>query len=85
MSMADTPQVYRRGYSGAALSSPSPSVSDPGIHQAPATPHPKPILMVEVTAASVATPNAGYQYLFIDSSNHKLSRKDSTGTVTAIG
>jgi len=38
----------------------------------------------EMTAASAPTPAAGYQNLFIDSSDHKLKRKDSSGAVTAI-
>jgi hypothetical protein len=38
----------------------------------------------EIAAASVATPAAGRQTLFIDSADHKLKRKDSTGTVTII-
>ncbi|MGH6746388.1 phage tail fiber protein [Novosphingobium sp.] len=39
----------------------------------------------ERTAASVPNAPAGAQTLFIDSSDHKLKRKDSNGTVTVIG
>lgn len=39
----------------------------------------------EQTAASVPTPPAGQQTTFIDSADHKLKRKDSSGTVTIIG
>ena len=38
----------------------------------------------EVSAESVATPSAGTQTLFIDSADHKLKRKDSTGIITTI-
>lgn len=40
--------------------------------------------IAEVAAASVATPAAGTQTLFIDTADHKLKRKDSTGAVTVI-
>jgi hypothetical protein len=39
---------------------------------------------VELAAASVLTPAAGQQTLFIDTADHKLKRKDSAGTVTII-
>lgn len=38
----------------------------------------------EATAGSVVAPAVGYQTLFIDSADHKLKRKDSSGTVTII-
>jgi hypothetical protein len=40
--------------------------------------------IVETSAASVPTPASGTQMLFIDTADHKLKRKDSTGTVTII-
>lgn len=41
-------------------------------------------VIVTQTAASVATPPAGYVTLFVDSSNDHISQKDSTGTVTDL-
>jgi hypothetical protein len=38
----------------------------------------------ETAAASISTPASGYQTLFIDTADHKLKRKDSSGTVTTI-
>jgi hypothetical protein len=38
----------------------------------------------EIAAASVASPAAGYQTLFIDTADNKLKRKNSAGTVTII-
>jgi stage V sporulation protein SpoVS/hydrogenase maturation factor len=38
----------------------------------------------EQTASSVPTPAAGEQYTFLDSSDSKFKRKDSTGNVTPI-
>lgn len=38
----------------------------------------------EVASASVASPAAGYQTLFIDTADNKLKRKNSAGTVTII-
>jgi hypothetical protein len=38
-----------------------------------------------IAAASVANPAAGSQTLFIDSADHKLKRKDSSGLVTILG
>jgi hypothetical protein len=35
--------------------------------------------------AEPATPPAGYQALYIDSTSHKLCRKDENGTVVEIG
>lgn len=43
------------------------------------------IAMIEVAAASVSSPAAGRQSLFIDTADHKLKRKDSAGTVVIIG
>jgi hypothetical protein len=43
-----------------------------------------PITVPEIAAASVATPAANLQTLFIDTADHKLKRKDSAGTVTII-
>jgi hypothetical protein len=40
--------------------------------------------LTEVAAASIATPAAGTQTLFIDTADHKLKRKDSSGAVTVI-
>jgi hypothetical protein len=40
--------------------------------------------LVEVAAASVTNPPSGSQVLFIDTADHKLKRKDSSGTVTII-
>lgn len=40
------------------------------------------VLVVEGTAP--ATPAAGDQRLFVDSADHKLKRKDSSGTVTTV-
>jgi hypothetical protein len=42
------------------------------------------LALKEIAAASVATPAAGEQALFIDTADHKLKRKDSSGTVTII-
>jgi hypothetical protein len=42
------------------------------------------VVLPEMTSASVPTPAAGTQALFIDSSDHKLKRKDSSNTVTVI-
>lgn len=42
------------------------------------------ITVPELAAASVANPPAGSQTLFIDTADHKLKRKDSSGTVTII-
>jgi hypothetical protein len=38
----------------------------------------------ELAAGSVSTPASGTQSLFIDTADHKLKRKDSSGTVTII-
>jgi hypothetical protein len=40
--------------------------------------------LIEIAAASVTNAAAGAQKLFIDSADHKLKRKDSSGTVTII-
>jgi len=42
------------------------------------------IVVKESTAAAVANPASTYQALYIDSTSHVLSRKNSSGTVTAI-
>lgn len=39
----------------------------------------------ERAASAVPTPGSGSQRLFIDTADHKLKRKDSSGTVTIIG
>jgi hypothetical protein len=41
--------------------------------------------LTEEPATAVATPGTGTQTLFIDSADHKLKRKDSTGAITVIG
>lgn len=38
----------------------------------------------EQAAGAISTPAAGFQAIFIDTADHKLKRKDSTGTVTVI-
>lgn len=38
----------------------------------------------ETAASSITSPASGYQVLFIDTADHKLKRKDSSGTVTTI-
>lgn len=43
------------------------------------------ITMTEVSAGVVPTPPSTTQTLFIDSADHKLKRKNSSGTVTIIG
>ena len=43
------------------------------------------LTLTEVTAASISNPAAGFQTLFLDTADHKLKRKDSSGTVTIIG
>lgn len=40
--------------------------------------------LVEVAASAAATPAAGLQTLFIDTADHKLKRKDSSGTVVIV-
>lgn len=42
------------------------------------------LTLTEIAAASVPTPGASTQTLFIDTADHKLKRKDSSGTVTII-
>jgi hypothetical protein len=42
------------------------------------------LTLTEIAAASVVTPAAATQTLFIDSADHKLKRKDSSGTTTII-
>ena len=39
----------------------------------------------EVSAAAVSSPSAGSQTIFLDAADHKLKRKDASGTVTIIG
>ena len=48
-----------------------------GVHTSAAT-------ITEQAAAAVPTPLSGTQTLFIDTADHKLKRKDSSGTVTII-
>lgn len=42
------------------------------------------LTVAEIAASSVATPAAGFQTIFLDSADHKLKRKDSSGTVTVL-
>jgi hypothetical protein len=42
------------------------------------------IMVPEIAAASIGTPASGWQALFIDTADHKLKRKDHSGTVTTI-
>lgn len=42
------------------------------------------LVIPEIAAASVASPAAGYQALFLDTADNKLKRKNSGGTVTII-
>ena len=42
------------------------------------------LTLTEIPVASVTTPSTGTQVLFIDTADHKLKRKDSSGTVTVI-
>ena len=42
------------------------------------------VLLQKTAAASIATPAAGKETLFIDTANNHLSKKDSTGTVTDL-
>lgn len=42
------------------------------------------LILVEVSAASVPTPPAGEQTLFIDSTTHHLCRKNSSGVVVDL-
>lgn len=42
------------------------------------------ITIKEIAAASVGTPPSGKQYIFIDSTSHALSGKNSAGAVTAL-
>lgn len=42
------------------------------------------VKVVETASASIATPAAGLQSLFIDTSDHHLKRKNSSGTVTDL-
>jgi hypothetical protein len=41
--------------------------------------------LTAIAAAAVTTPATGSVTLFVDSADGQLKRKDSTGTVTAIG